>query len=125
MASFSVFPGPIWHRDPVGVLDWTGLLAAVREGRHPMLGDWRDPLPMDREARKAEQRRRAYTTPNCTLRRRKAAKVKAFMVVCSVWEGGAVCAMRQFFAFSPALTVNPTTKGYGLVHGGDSRMDNV
>lgn len=78
MASFSVFPGPIANLDPAGELDWTGLLAAVREGRHPLLGDWRDPLPMDREARKAEQRRRGYTTPNCTLRRRENGGFLAF-----------------------------------------------
>lgn len=67
---FSVFAGPVSNLDPVGELDCAGLLSAVREGQHPVLGDWRGALPTEREARNAVQRRRPYTTPNCILRRR-------------------------------------------------------
>ncbi len=54
--AFSVFAGPVSNLDPVGELDCAGLLSAVREGQHPMLGDWRGALPKEKEARKAVQR---------------------------------------------------------------------
>lgn len=63
---FSVFAGPVTNLDPVGELDWPELLAAVREGQHPKLGDWRGALPMDKEGGRQSPPSRKPWTPSTT-----------------------------------------------------------
>ena len=76
--AFSAFAGPISNLSPAGAFDCETLLCATREGAHPLLGDWRDPLPAGKEARKREQRRRPYCTPNAVVRWRNTAGFDAW-----------------------------------------------